>query len=41
MKNSEDDIIDDHLNGKVIDSCEYDAYSLEKLAEFLGDDTDY
>lgn len=41
MNNSEDDIIDDYLNGKVIDPCEYDAYSLEKLAEFLGDDTDY
>lgn len=41
MELSEEELIDDYLNGKIIDPCEYDAYSLEKLAEFLGDDAEY
>ena len=36
--NDDNDIIDDYLGGKMIDPCEYDAFSLEKLDEFLGND---
>lgn len=41
MELPEHKIIDDYLNGQEIDPCKYDAYSLEKLAEFLGDDDEY
>lgn len=38
MKSIGEDIIEDYLSGEMIDPCEYDAYSLEKLDEFLGND---
>ena len=33
-----DDIIEDYLSGAEIDPCDYDAFAMEKLHEFLGDD---
>lgn len=38
MKLPEEQLIDDYLNGEIIDPCDYDQYSLEKLDEFLGND---
>ena len=38
MQLPEDELIDKYLSGEEIDPCEYDAYSLEKLDEFLGND---
>ena len=32
------DIIDDYLDGKNIEPCEYSEYEIEKLEEFLGED---
>ena len=32
------DIIDDYLHGAEIDPCNYDAYDLGKLDEFLGNE---
>lgn len=36
-----EDLIETYLRGEDIDPCDHDAYCLEKLAEFLGDDTEY
>lgn len=41
MQLPEHEIIDDYLSGESIDPCEYDAYSLEKLSQFLGDEEEY
>lgn len=35
-----EDLINDYLQGLEIDPCKHDAYCLEKLNEFLGDDND-
>lgn len=35
----EDELIDKYLSDEIIDPCEYDAYPLQKLDEFLGNDT--
>ncbi len=37
MQSPKSDIIEEFLHGSIIDPCDYDAYSLEKLNEFLGD----
>lgn len=34
----EHDLIEDYLEGKMIDPCEYGQYELEKLAEYLGEE---
>lgn len=36
-----EDLIDNYLQGLDIDPCKHDAYNLEKLAEFLGEDAEY
>ena len=33
-----EDLIDAYLHGEEIDPCDHDAYCLEKLSEFLGND---
>ncbi len=35
------DIIDEYLGGEEIDPCKHSQFEMEKLAEFLGDDTEY
>lgn len=39
MQLPEEELINDYLNGEVIDPCEHDQFDLEKLGEFLGEDT--
>jgi len=41
MRSPDEEIINDYLDGKIIDPCDYDAFSLEKLDEFLGNDEEY
>jgi len=36
----EEELINEYLLGEVIDPCEYDGFALEKLHEFLGDESE-
>lgn len=37
----DDDIIQEYLEGKIIDPCEHSQFEMDRLAEYFGDDTEY